>query len=82
MNTLSQLLFTNWDFMRIVRLFIGLYAAYQSVILHDTMLGFLSAFFLFQAVTNTGCCGTQACAAPPSKTNTSKTEEVEYEEIK
>jgi len=82
MQAFTQNLFSNWDLMRALRLAIGLYAAYQAILMHDYMLGFISAFFLFQAVTNTGCCGTQACAAPPSKANTIRTEEVKYEEIK
>ena len=82
METLKQNLFTNWHFMRWLRLAIGVYVIVQAVMLHDTMLGFFGAFFFIQAVTNTGCCGTQSCTAPVAKKNSDKIEEVKFEEIK
>ncbi len=68
--------------MRLLRLFIGGAIAVQAFQLHDPMMGFFSAFFLFQAVTNTGCCGAQGCAVPAVKKKSTKTDEVEFEEIK
>lgn len=82
MQTLKQTLLTNWNFMRWLRLVIGAYVLVHAVIMHDNMLGFFGAFFLFQAITNTGCCRTQSCAVLMTKKNSSKTEEVEFEEIK
>ena len=82
MNTITQTLFTGWHFMRWLRLAFGIYVAYQAFVMHDNMLAFLSAFFLFQAVTNTGCCGAQGCAVPITKKESTKAEEVEFEEIK
>lgn len=82
METFKQTLLTNWNFMRWLRLSIGVYAAIQAVLMHDTVLGFFSAFFLVQAVTNTGCCGTQACVAPAVEKKSDNIEEVEFEEIK
>lgn len=82
METLKQTLFTNWNFMRWLRLAIGPYVLVQAVMMHDNMLGFFGAFFLFQAVTNTGCCGTQGCAVPITKKNSTKADEIEFEEIK
>ena len=82
MNTITQTLFTGWHFVRWLRLAIGIYIAIQAFTAHDSMLGFFSAFFLFQALSNTGCCGVQGCAVPLSKKEITKTEEVEFEEIK
>ena len=82
MNALTQTLFTGWNFMRWLRLVLGIYIAVQAFTTHDSMLGFFSAFFLFQALSNTGCCGVQGCAVPLSKKEITKTEEVEFEEIK
>lgn len=67
MNTLRQLLFTPWSFMRVLRLVLGLYITYEAVVNQSTLLGFLSAFFLLQAITNTGCNGSPNCAIPPKK---------------
>jgi hypothetical protein len=82
MNTWAQTFFTGWHFMRWFRLAIGIYAVGQAILMHDSMIGFLGAFFLFQAVTNTGCCGTQACAAPNAKRKTEAEETIQFEEIK
>lgn len=77
---IQQSLFTNWHFMRWLRLVLGIFIAIQAVQMQDTFSGFIAVFFLFQAVTNTGCCGTKNCALP-STTENNKTTEVEFEEI-
>ena len=82
MNQLKTALLTNWNFMRWLRLAIGAYMLFQAGLLHDSMLGFFGAFFLFQSLTNTGCCGTRNCAVPIRKKDETKTEVVEFEEIK
>lgn len=85
MNAIKDKLLTNWHFMRIFRLAVGvmmLVAAFQS---KDWMIGAFSAFFLYQAVSDTGCCGSQGCAPSPRRrdaTATAGDEVVDYEEIK
>ena len=78
---IQQTLFTNWHFMRWLRLGLGIFIAIQAVQMHDTFSGFIAAFFLFQSVTNTGCCGTKGCSVPKSIESNNKTTEVEFEEI-
>ncbi len=82
METFKQTLLTNWNFMRWFRLIVGAYMLVQAFMMHDNLPGFFGAFFLFQAITNTGCCGTQGCAVPMNKKDSTKTDEVEFEEIK
>ncbi len=85
MNTIEsikQTLFTQWNLMRIIRLGAGLFLAVQAVQLHEVIAGFISTILLFQAFTNTGCCGVSGCAVPKTKKTLSPTEEVEYEEVK
>ncbi len=79
---IRQTLFTGWNFMRWLRLGLGIFIAIQAVQTQDTLSGFIAAFFLFQAVTNTGCCGTNGCAMPISKKHSEDGEEVKFEEIK
>lgn len=81
METIKETLFSNWNFMRWVRLALGIVAGIQAIEFHDTLLGFLSVFLLFQSLTNTGCCGSGGCAVPRSKT-IEKDQEIEFEEIK
>jgi hypothetical protein len=78
----KQTLLTNWNFMRFLRLGIGIYLAIQAIDTQSAFAGVVAVFFLFQAVTNTGCCGSNGCAVPIKKSNTYKTEEVDFEEIK
>lgn len=68
--------------MRVLRLCLGIFCAVQAIENYDAVSGFIAAFFLFQAVTNIGCCGTAACAAPPVKQENENSEEVVFEEIK
>lgn len=52
---------SGWSTKRFIGLFIGLFVAGQAFALKDALLGVLSAYFLYQIVTNTGCFGAQSC---------------------
>lgn len=78
----KETLLTDWNFMRILRLALGIYIAVQAVETLSLLSGFVAAFFIFQAVSNTGCCGSNGCAVPTKKSNSDTIEDVEYEEIK
>lgn len=65
----KETLFTNWDFMRFLRLGLGIYIAFQAVETQSMISGIFGAFFIFQAVTKTGCCGSKGCAVPIKKKN-------------
>ena len=80
MNT--QTLLTGWHFMRWIRLVAGLFIGIQSIQTHDAISGAIGAFFLFQAVTNTGCCGAEGCAVPITKKGDDSIDDVHYEELK
>ena len=79
---IKQTLFTGWNAMRWIRLALGIFIAIQAAQMHDTLSGIIAAFFLFQAITNTGCCGATGCAVPTSKSKSDKIEDIEYEELK
>ena len=78
----KEILLTDWNFMRILRLGLGIYIAVQAVETQSTISGIFAVFILFQAITNTGCCGSNGCAVPIKKNNSDKIEEVDYEEVK
>ena len=85
MSNWKQSITSGWDLMRIVRLAIGMMLLVQGIYSRDWMIGMFSTFFLYQAVTNTGCCGTKACYMPKTRSNSVPLPvdgEVEYEEIK
>jgi len=79
---IKQTLLTGWGFTRWLRLGLGVFIAIQAIQTHDTLSGFIAAFFLFQAATNTGCCGAGGCAVLMTKNNQDKTEETVFEEVK
>lgn len=54
---IKQTLTTNWNFMRVFRLGLGIFLGIQAFKTHDAFSGVIAAFFIFQASTNTGCCG-------------------------
>ncbi len=68
--------------MRWLRLILGVFIAAQAIDTRDPISGMIAIFFIFQAVTNTGCCGVNACAVPASKPCLNNIEEIEFEEIK
>ena len=82
MENIKQALFSNWHFMRWLRLGFGIFIAVQAVQSHDAIFGLIASFFLFQAVTNTGCCGAGGCNIPETSRNTPIQNEIESEELK
>ena len=78
---IKKLLLTDWNFVRIFRLSLGISFAVYAIDSKDTVSGFVSLFLIFQAVTNTGCCGVSGCGVPVTKNNTNEQKVVEFEVI-
>ncbi len=78
----KQQLLSNWNIMRVVKLFLSFVILFQSVQQHDMMFGFLGGVFLTQTLLNMGCCGVGSCAVPLKKVNTENVHDIEFEEIK
>ncbi len=64
---MKELLFTGWNYMRWIRLILGILIAIQAIVQKDVLSGLLATFLLFQAGTNTGCCGDASCTVAPIK---------------
>ena len=70
----------NWNFVRILRLVLGLVIVGQGIVTADWLFGLAGAFLSFMAIANIGCCGVNGCAVDTR--NVSKKEsEVVYEEV-
>jgi len=81
MRSLKQMLLSDWDLMRVLRLVIGIWLAVQAIIMMELFTGLIGLFFLYQAVTGTGC-GVNGCyTAPRRSAGQVKTEDVDYEEV-
>ncbi len=83
MSTFKQTLTTNWHASRVIRVLFGLILAYQALSTADLFAGFVSAFFLYQGITNTGCCGAGSCSTGMSDYEGNEpNSKVSFEEIK
>ncbi len=80
---IKEQLFTNWHPMRWVALIFGVGLFYNWLVNTAPVSGFLALFFLYQAITNTGCFAGQ-CATPAYQgvDDTEAAQSVEFEEIK
>jgi hypothetical protein len=80
-ETIKQTLFTGWHLMRWLRLALGIFFIIQAIDMHDSLTGVVGGFFLFTAVTNTGCCGARSCVLPKRKNTEERIEEVPFDEF-
>jgi len=64
MSTLRQRLFTSWNFMRFLRLGMGIWILGMAIQTRDWSVGLLSGLFVLMTLTNTGCCGANGCDVP------------------
>ena len=77
-----QTLSTGWNFIRGLRLVLGIIFLMQAIEMLDIFTGVIASFFLFQAFTNTSCCGINGCAIPINKTKLDNIQDVAFEEVK
>src|SRR5690606_17386292 len=82
METLRKTIFTGWNFMRWLRLAMGLILAYQAFEMQSGLLGILAGLFIFQALADAACCGGGVCNTTPRKQHSNRTIDVEFEEVK
>lgn len=70
----------NWNFMRALRLVMGVWVLVSSISTKQYFVATFGVWFIYQALMNVGCA---ACAVPPSnKANSTDIQEVTYEEVK
>lgn len=81
LQTFKYNLFHNWTIIRIIRLTLSVIIIVQAIQLHDALFGVFGFFFLYQALSNTGCCAMNNCATT-STTNAIDEKEIELEEVK
>lgn len=76
---------TGWNFMRFLRLGIGLYALVGAWMQGELLLAAAGVFLVAMALFNVGCCAGGACntgfSRPRSKEQATQ-ESISYEEIK
>lgn len=71
----------NWNFLRLLRLAMGVAIIVQGINLKEYAISIIGAWFTIMAIANMGCCGVGSCNTNyyNKKNNTEK--ETSYEEI-
>lgn len=77
---MKKAIFTNWTFIRFLRLGMGIAIIVQALIAKDLVFGFLGLLLTAMPLFNIGCCGTQGCYVPPVK-NRDNANDITYEEV-
>ncbi|MBS1509517.1 MAG: hypothetical protein JST86_01655 [Bacteroidetes bacterium] len=77
---MRQTLLHNWNFIRWIRLILGVAIMVQAAMVKDAWFAFIGLIFTALALFNVGCCG-GACYVPAKKENREQ-DEILYEEIK
>lgn len=79
---MKQVLFSNWTFIRFLRLVMGLIIIGQAIVSKDALFGIAGFLFTIMALFNTGCCGSGGCyTEAPKATAKKSTENIQYEEV-
>lgn len=76
-----QNIFKNWNFVRILRLAMGIFLVVEAVKSGMLFLVLVGAVFVAMPLLNIGCCATGNCSVPTRNSKNNR-DEVEYEEIK
>lgn len=73
---------SNWNFMRALRLLLGVIIIVQGYQAHEWMYAMAGVLLSSMAIANIGCCGVGGCNVPFKKDiSTSNPQEISYEEI-
>lgn len=79
-RNMKQTIFTNWNFMRFLRLGLGFAVLVQAAMAKDVTFVILGLLFTSMPVFNIGCCGANGCYVPQTKKE-ENTKDISYEEV-
>ena len=77
---MKQAILSNWNFMRFLRLALGIAIIVQSAIAGNWAMAVVGLLFTAMPVFNIGCCGTAGCAATVKKSSET-IKDTKYEEV-
>ena len=77
-----SVLVTQWNWMRLIRLFLGVLILAEGISSQQWIPGIVGSIFLMQALFNVGCCSIGSCNIANRKIDDTKTEVIQYEEVK
>jgi hypothetical protein len=76
-----KVLFTNWNWMRIIRLLLGVIVIVHGVSNGEALYAVIGGMLVLMAFANVGCCGARGCAATQRKSGVREEKEIVYEEV-
>jgi len=76
---MKQVIFSNWNLVRVLRLIMGIAITVQAVMMKDVLFGATGFLFTIMPLFNMGCAAGD-CMAPPAREKT-VTKEIVYEEV-
>lgn len=76
-----KIFLSNWNFMRVLRLALGIYIIVQGFVDNQWLFVVLGGLFSLMPLLNIGCCGASGCNTPVRKSN-KKLEDISYEEVR
>jgi len=79
---MKHIILNNWNFMRVLRLALGIFILVQGIGMKDWPVAALGGLFALMPLFNIGCCCAGGCGVPPQRQKKEGTEEVIYEELK
>ena len=77
---MKQTILSNWNFMRFLRLVLGMAIIVQATLESNWAMAVLGLLFTAMPVFNIGCCGTAGCDTPVKKSSET-TKDIRYEEV-
>ena len=77
---MKQTILSNWNFMRFVRLGLGIAIIVQSAMAGNWAMAVVGLLFTAMPVFNIGCCGTAGCATPQKKSSET-VKNIKYEQV-
>ena len=77
---MKNALLTGWNFIRLIRLALGIFIIVHGIQSNDWSFIALGALFTVMPLLNIGCCSTTGCNLHASK-NSKKIENIPYEDI-
>lgn len=80
LEKLKEIVFSDWNAMRILRLIIGVLILIQGINMNEWIMIILSSTIMLQAIFNTGCCSSGSCYNN-TKTDIKISDEIKFEEI-
>lgn len=78
---IKRVINTPWNFLRIVRLVVGVAVMAQGLLKTEYVLVLAGGLVAMMALFQVGCCGSSGCAVPQNEKRSAKKEDIPYEEV-